>query len=173
MWPWGHAAVAYLVLTVLAQIHRQELPRRDETVVVLVASQLPDIIDKPLAWTVGVLPTGRSLGHSLLTALVLIAFVAVLAHRHDRHSLAMAFGIGYITHLLTDLPSAVLAGDFSRATFLLWPLLPSPVYATEPSFTAHLSVVTLTYSFLAQALAAVVVGTVVSRSLRKKSRAVN
>jgi hypothetical protein len=47
-----------------------------------------------------------------------------------------AFAVGYGSHLLADSYGALLAGRFEMATFLLWPVLPSPEYPTE-SFAGH------------------------------------
>lgn len=54
-------------------VRERRLPNAKHTVVPLYATQLPDLIDKPLAWSVGILPTGRSLAHSLLTASLVLA----------------------------------------------------------------------------------------------------
>lgn len=169
MWPWGHAAVGFVILSVVTLISVKRWPRRAETLTVLLATQLPDLIDKPLAWSFSVLPSGRSLAHSLLTATALIAILSLVAYRYDRQELLPAFSIGYITHLLTDLPFSVLGGDFSFATFLLWPLLPSPDYATEPSFVAHFAAINFSSWFIVQALGAIVVGVLVLRSLQAEA----
>ena len=165
MWPWEHAAVGYLALSALTLLVWRRWPIRNETVVLVVATQLPDLVDKPLAWTFGLLPTGRSLAHSLLTAAVLVAVASVLVARYDRRALAGVFGVGYLSHLLADLPAAVVGGDLSGATYLLWPVLQSPVYQTEPSFAAHVSGIAVTDAFVLQALGAVAVGAIAMRNL--------
>jgi len=156
MWPWGHAAVGYILWVAIVRIYRREWPTRDEIIVVLAGTQVPDLVDKSLAWTFGFLPSGRSLAHSLLTAIVVIAIALSICRYYERIELAAAFSIGYLSHLFTDLPDAVLSGDFSRATFLFWPLLPSPEYSTEQSFVAHLMIDDITKSFLIQLLLAAV-----------------
>lgn len=197
MWPWGHAAVAVLVLWTLVRARAllRAYPRlrdrvlgrdreraranvgeaaeaargmgRSAIAAVLVGSQVPDLVDKPLSWGVPVLPTGRSLGHSLLVAVPVIVAVLVFARRRDRALAGVAFAIGYVTAILTDVPSGVFDGDFSRATFLVWPLLPLPSYDQEPSFLAHLSAIDLTASFLAQVAVGVVTAVLVLRSYRR------
>lgn len=174
MWPWGHAAVGFLLLSALTLASARRWPRRAETMVVLFATQLPDLIDKPLAWTFDVLPTGRSLAHSLLTAIVFLVLVSLLASRYDRRELTPAFGIGYISHLLTDLPiDTILRGDLlhalSHGTYLLWPILPSRVHLTEPSIIPHFMAIEFTTPFLVEAFAALLVGVLTIRSLRKGS----
>ena len=150
MWPWGHAAIGFLAFNLVTLTTRRRVTTVFESVVVLVATQVPDLIDKPLAWTYGVLPSGRSLGHSLLTATVLVVLVTIVARRYDQRTLSAAFFVGYLAGILMDIPSSVLSGDFSGATFLLWPLLPAPTYGTEQTFTAHLSSIDVTGLFLTQ-----------------------
>lgn len=165
MWPWGHAAVAFVVLWMLARVRALGRARANDAspslgefpgmgrraiVAVLVGSQLPDLVDKPLAWELSVLPTGRSLGHSLLFAVPVIAVVLVVARRRERAFAGVAFGVGYLTGILTDVPGEVFSGEFSRATFLVYPLLPLPAYDQEPSLLAHLGGIDLTTAFLVQ-----------------------
>lgn len=150
MWPWGHAAIGYLAYTLYVASRRRRTPTTAEAFVVLLGTQLPDAIDKPLAWTFDILPSGRSLGHSLLTATILIGVAAVLLRPLNRVDLTVPFGVGYVVGILTDLPVSILWGEFSRATFVLWPLLPSPEYETEPTFSAHFSAIEPTSAFLVQ-----------------------
>jgi len=141
MWPWGHLAVAYLIYVVYTRID----PTRRQTAATLTAlavgSQFPDLVDKPLAWTVGVLPSGRSLAHSLFTLLVLAVVLHRFAVRHRRTDLSTAFTLGAFVHTLTDMsPTAVaglLGGDLTQTQwlrFLIWPLQPPPPYANDTSF---------------------------------------
>jgi hypothetical protein len=135
MWPWGHLGVAYLAYRLgLRPDDRQVhgLP----AIAAVVGSQIPDLVDKPLAWWGTVLPTGRSLAHSGLTWLVVtIALLAILA-RH-RRTVVLAFSIGYGIHLLTDGLYPAIGAEWGQLTYLLWPVLPSPEYSTAQSFLAH------------------------------------
>ncbi|AUG46996.1 metal-dependent hydrolase [Haloarcula taiwanensis] len=150
MWPWGHLAVAYLVYAVYTRFD----PTRRQTAATLTAlavgSQFPDLIDKPLAWTFGVLPSGRSLAHSLLSLL----FIAVVLHRlaalYRRTDLSTAFTLGAFAHTLTDMsPTAVggvLGGDLTQLQwlrFLVWPLQPPPPYANDASFVEQFASLSL------------------------------
>ena len=138
MWPWQHAAIGYLIFSMITLAQRREPPDGNELLVLLIATQLPDLIDKPLAWSFHLLPSGRSLGHSLLTATLCLAGVTIIARYYDCSRLVAPLAIGYLTHLITDLPLAVLRGEFEQATFILWPLLPAPTYDTEESIVASL-----------------------------------
>ncbi|SEP30313.1 LexA-binding, inner membrane-associated putative hydrolase [Halogranum amylolyticum] len=102
-----------------------------------VGTQFPDLIDKPLAWSVAVLPTGRSLAHSLITASLVITLARTVSRRYNRSGYAVAFGIGYLSHLAADGLHPVIKGDFASLTYLTWPLLPLPVSDTDKSFLAH------------------------------------
>lgn len=136
MWPWGHAAFGYLLA-------RASLPVEDarqwSLVALLFGTQFPDLVDKPLAWTFAVLPTGRSLAHSLLTLAVVVALAYAVASRYGRGRQAIAFGVGAVSHALADGLHAAATLEFADLSYLLWPLLPSPEYDTDPSFAAHLA----------------------------------
>lgn len=138
MWPWGHLAVGYLLYSLgLRRAGRR--PEYPEVVLLAFGTQFPDLVDKPLAWTFGLLDSGRSLGHSVLVAaVVLVILYAVLRPRVGR-SPVIAFAVGYLSHPLADLPfDRILVGEFEFASYLVWPWLPPPPYETEPSFVAHI-----------------------------------
>ncbi|AFZ72258.1 metal-dependent hydrolase [Natronobacterium gregoryi] len=123
MWPWGHLAVAYLLYTGYTHRRFDRAPLAVPTLALAVGSQFPDLIDKPLAWAVSVLPGGRTLGHSLLFAAVLVPVVALLADRLERQNVGIAFVVGHLSHLAADVPPSALTGDFTGTGFLLWPLV--------------------------------------------------
>ncbi|MEY7851525.1 metal-dependent hydrolase [Natrarchaeobius sp. A-rgal3] len=126
MWPWGHLAVAYLLYTAYTHYQYDRPPLALPAIALAIGSQLPDLIDKPLAWTFDVLPGGRTLGHSLLFAAVLIPAVYALAVRFDARDVGVAFVVGHLSHLLADVPPSVLTGDLAGTEFLLWPLVEQP-----------------------------------------------
>jgi hypothetical protein len=140
MWPWGHLAVAYLSYVIVVRLrgeNQQYLP----LVAVIIGSQLPDIVDKPLAWSFEILPAGRSLMHSLITVLLVVTVVYWVSQRFQRENIAIGLGIGMVSHILVDPdPSVViglLQGQWSQSQwmmYLLWPLLPVPPYPSDLSF---------------------------------------
>jgi hypothetical protein len=135
MWPWGHLAVAYLLSTGYVRA-RFDRPMGGAPVLWLaVGSQFPDLVDKPLAWYVGVLPTGRSLAHSLLVLLPVIALAYALARRYGQRESGVAFGIGGLSHVGTDALPALWNPD-ATATFLLWPVLSVTPYEGSPGILA-------------------------------------
>ena len=161
MWPWGHLALAYLVYTLYSRLRRGHPPTAATALVVAVASQAPDLVDKPLAWTLSVLPTGRSLAHSLLVVVPVVALLYSLARARDEgeEPLVVAFGIGVLSHLFGDALFSLVALEFREAGFLLWPAIPPIEYEVEQSFAAHFALVDLSpelyFEFLLVALALV------------------
>ncbi|SEP65548.1 metal-dependent hydrolase [Natrinema salaciae] len=128
MWPWGHLAIAYLVYTLYSRVRYGRSPRALPAIAVAIGSQFPDLIDKPLAWELGLLSSGRSLAHSITVASLLIPVVYAVGVRVGHRESAAAFAIGHVTHLVTDLPPMPFRGDFDGATYLFWPFLGPPEY---------------------------------------------
>ena len=138
MWPWGHLAVGYLLYSLAVRLRDHRPPTGPAAIAVAFGTQFPDLVDKPLAWSFGVLPNGRSLAHSLLVATVVIIVVGAVLRRWNRGRVAAAFSVGYFSHLFGDALSPLLSGDVYALAFLAWPLAPPIEYATEQSFAAHL-----------------------------------
>ncbi|MFB6282006.1 MAG: metal-dependent hydrolase [Haloferacaceae archaeon] len=124
MFPWGHAAVGYLAYRGLRAARGRDAPTPAAALGVAVGSQAPDLIDKPLAWTLGVLPAGRALGHSLLVAALAGALLARVGAVRARPAAATGFAVGALSHALADAAGPALAGRPAAASFLLWPALP-------------------------------------------------
>lgn len=133
MWPWGHVAVAYLVYSAFVRRRYRQSPNSTPVFAVLLASQLPDLIDKPLSWSFGVLPGGRTLGHSVFFAALVLPLLLAVAVRYDRTETGEAFCLGYVLHLLSDLPPSFFGGGLDEATYLFWPVLDQPDYAEPES----------------------------------------
>jgi len=159
MWPWGHLAVGYLVYA-LYRRRSGDYPTERGTVAVAVGTQLPDLIDKPLAWWFAVLPNGRSLAHSLLLAGLLWVVVLAVSRRTAHREAGSAFVLGYASHLASDALNPALAGDVSHLAFLAWPVLPPVVYDGPGSFLGHFLAMELTPFLLFEfALVAVALAT--------------
>jgi hypothetical protein len=161
MFPWTHAAFGYLLLLSLAVLVRWRLSRA-ELIAVLVGTQLPDLIDKPLAWWLSVLPSGRSLFHSLLVAVPLSLLVLAITWYLTHPEVGFAFGVGYASHLIGDSYSAIYHWRPDEFSFLLWPLLPAYPYDDFVGFTDFFSQVTVTPTILIFFIVAVGVGVVFS-----------
>jgi membrane-bound metal-dependent hydrolase YbcI (DUF457 family) len=131
MWPWGHLAVGYLLCTALVRVRNEGTPSGWAALAVAFGTQFPDLVDKPLAWWLEVLPGGRTLAHSVLTVTVVVTVVYALARRRDAADLAVAFGIGYLSHPFADAVLPFLQGHTEYVAYLLWPLFGMPFYRTE------------------------------------------
>jgi len=130
MWPWEHLAVGYLGYSLSVRLFGRGRPGDAAVVALAVGTQFPDLVDKPLAWGLGVLPSGYSLGHSLLAAIPVSALVVALARRFGRPRLGAAFAFGYLSHLPGDVVFPLLAGGELAPTKLLWPVVPASDAAT-------------------------------------------
>lgn len=144
MQPVVHLAVGYLCYAGYTRAALGRTPAEGPALAAIAGATLPDLLDKPLAFA-GVVDVGRTIGHSLLFALPLVVVVWLLARARDRGVLGVAFAIGYLSHVATDVPWHVLSGDYHELGFLLWPITPMPEYTgTKPLGTvAGLEVTTL------------------------------
>ena len=134
MQPVVHLAVGYLCYTTYARRREDTPPGERATLVALFGAALPDLLDKP-PWILG-LAVGRTIGHSLLFAVPVMVGGWLLARSRERPTLGIAFAIGLASHLATDVPWHVVAGDYHELGFLLWPITPMPSYSgTKPLAT--------------------------------------
>lgn len=157
MWPWGHLAIAYLLYSLSSRLRLHRPPSGVGALAVAIGSQFPDLVDKPLAWSFGVLPSGRSLAHSLILAVPMVGLVWLLERRRDGSDAAIAFSIGYLSHLVTDAAVHVYYAEYAFLSYLAWPLLPPPPYGEEAGFIGHLAGLEPTPWVLAQVAMALVV----------------
>lgn len=138
MWPWGHAAVGYLCYTAYTQWRHGHPLAGGPVVAVLIGTLGPDIVDKTLGWYLMVLPSGRSLAHSLLTS-VIVATVAIwLAKRWGSPAVGTGFAIGYVSHPFADALHPVSTGAWSDMAYLVWPLVPLPEPSLDPGILPRL-----------------------------------
>lgn len=139
MWPWGHLAFGYLLYSVAWRATFRDAPTAGPTLVLAFATQLPDLVDKPLSWTFGVFETGYGAGHSVFVAVPVVAAAAVLAHRTDRERYGLAFCVGYLAHLAGDvLLESALAREPSF-DLVLWPVAEFSGYAVDRGFVGRFS----------------------------------
>jgi hypothetical protein len=124
MWPWGHLAVGYLAYSALSRYRLETPPRAGGALALALGTQAPDLIDKPLAWTFALLPSGRSLAHSTFVAGLVVLAVVALGRRYRRSGPAAAFGVGYLSHVFADALYPLWVGEYASLAYLVWPLLP-------------------------------------------------
>lgn len=159
MGPVGHAAAAYLVWTAITHVSGDRSPSLAEFWVVIVGSQFPDIVDKPLAWTFGFLPSGRSLAHSLATITVLLIVLERVVP-DDRRHLVTAAAVTLVGHSLADTIVPIIEGRYAYTRYLLWPLVEQPPYDTTRSIVQQLLTGLSTEVLAVQGLLAVLVATI-------------
>jgi hypothetical protein len=128
MWPWEHAAVGYLAYSLALRTLGKDPPSDGGTVLLLFGTQLPDLVDKPLSWGLGVFPTGYAIGHSVLVALPLGAIVLAAGVRASRVRPAVAFVVGYWAHLIADVMNPLRYRAPPAPERILWPLVPGTPY---------------------------------------------
>jgi len=125
MWPWEHLAAGYLAFSAFSRLVWGEPPSTRGALVVGVAAVAPDLVDKPLAWNLGVLPSGKSLAHSLFALLPVAGAAAVLGAVRGSQRATAALVVGWGSHFAGDvLYPLVVRGDL-RVDFLFWPLVPA------------------------------------------------
>ncbi len=157
MFPWTHAAFGYALLLVLAVALSRRVSRA-ELLAVVVGTQLPDLVDKPLAWWFNVLPSGRSLAHSLVVAVPLLVLVLAVAWYRSHPAVGAAFALGYASHLLGDTYVELLYWRTEDLSFLLYPFLPAYPYDDGIGFGEFLSAIEVTTPLLLGLAVAVVAG---------------
>ena len=131
MWPWDHLAVGYLVVSLWRRHRSGRPPREAEAVAVVIGSQLPDLIDKPLGWGTTLLPTGHSFAHSLSVAVPTAVIAYLLADRFGRADVGVAFSLAYLSHLPGDVFYPMVLGDSPNLSFLFWPFVDVPASQTD------------------------------------------
>ncbi len=151
MWPWGHLVFGYVVYSLWRRLSGNPPPTDTTALLLAFGTQFPDLVDKPLAWTFGVIPNGRSLTHSAITTTIIVVTVLYVAHRSSRLSYATAFGTGYYSHLIGDALNPLLGGSLYELGFLLWPLVPAIDYG-DGGFLAHFAELELTPLFVVRIL---------------------
>lgn len=129
MLPWAHAAFGYLCYSLGSRL-RGSPPTGTATLALGFGTQFPDLVDKTFTWTFAVLPSGRSLAHSLFTTAAVLAVVYVVASRRGRAREARAFAVGWLSHAAGDGLHAAVAGDWHELGYLFYPLLP-PLEETQ------------------------------------------
>lgn len=137
MWPWGHLAFGYLLYSLASRTVLDEPPVGGPTLLLAVATQLPDLVDKPLSWTFKVFETGYGAGHSVFVAVPVVAAVAAFAHRTDHERYGLAFCVGYASHLAADV---ILSSALSREPAfdqVLWPVVEFSGYAVDRGFVGR------------------------------------
>ncbi|MFB6200402.1 MAG: metal-dependent hydrolase [Halorhabdus sp.] len=139
MLPWGHAMVGYFVYSLGHRLRRARHPQCVPILVLVFGTQFPDLVDKPLSWTLGILAYGASLAHSAITfVLVMVGILVLTRPTTNECRLGGAFLVGYGTHIIGDVIDFAQSGAFDALRFLGWPLLSPPVPEENRGIATHL-----------------------------------
>jgi hypothetical protein len=131
MWPWEHAAVGYLLYSLALRALARRPPTGTGLVAILLGTQLPDLVDKPLSWGLGWFPSGFAVAHSVFLAVPLGLAALGLSARTRRWRVAAAFVVGYWSHLVADVLSPLRAGGPPLLSRVLWPIADVTPYETD------------------------------------------
>ncbi|MFC7127934.1 metal-dependent hydrolase [Haloferax chudinovii] len=122
MFPWEHAAVGYILVSLWARVTGRRLDGW-AALAVLFGTQFPDLVDKPLAWSFGILPSGISAAHSILVSIPFSIAVVAAARRYGATTVGVAFSLGYLSHIPADLLyNGFFFGNYGVIRAFLWPL---------------------------------------------------
>ncbi|WP_436346405.1 metal-dependent hydrolase [Natronorubrum sp. FCH18a] len=121
MWPLGHAAIGYLLYRLTTRVRFDRPPGYRSVLVLMFGTQFPDLVDKPLAWILGVIPSGSGPGHSLVVLGALVIGFGCCTSWHGNREYVAAFGIGALAHALTDAVE-VLWNPYTTTGSLFWPI---------------------------------------------------
>jgi len=131
MWPWEHAAVAYLLYLLGVHTVTDRPSEGREVLLLVVAAQGPDIIDKPLSWGLGVFPTGYAAGHSVFLAVPIGTLVLLATRRVGRLKWGAVAVLAYWSHLVADVMAPLRSGGSLGVGRVLWPLVIMPPYSRD------------------------------------------
>ncbi|ELZ10992.1 membrane-bound metal-dependent hydrolase [Halovivax asiaticus JCM 14624] len=137
MWPWEHVAFAYLLASLISRGVYGKSPDGRVALAAGFGALFPDLVDKPLSWTVGVFPSGYAVAHSAFVYPVFALLVWSRLGRRGSEPLAVAFLVGHASHLVGDVVYPFVLGDELALTAVLWPILPSPPAPTGAGLIAR------------------------------------
>lgn len=132
MWPWEHLLFGYVWYSVLNHAVWRRPIGDVEAVTIALATQAPDLVDKTLSWTFGLVATGYGPAHSLFVGVPAVAIAAGAAWARGRVRLGSALFVAYGSHLVGD-ALALRAGGPTPGR-LLWPVVTYDPYETDLGF---------------------------------------
>ncbi|EMA58405.1 metal-dependent hydrolase [Halorubrum lipolyticum] len=142
MRPIEHFIVALFLVSFYLLVRTRRLPSLELGAVAFVGSQFPDLVDKPLAHQLHLIPTGRVFMHSLPFAIPVWLVVLAYGWKTDRRRGGVVFVLAHASHLIADNYAALASGRVPSD--LLWPFLapvprpPAPYWAGPNSINLHL-----------------------------------
>lgn len=142
MRPTEHLIIALLPVGIYVLLRDRHPPSLELTAVTFLGSQFPDLVDKPLALQLNLIPTGRVFMHSLPFAIPVWALVIAYSWKTGRLRGGVAFVLAYALHIFADNHQTLTIGRIPND--LLWPFVaptprpPVPYWAGRGSINIHL-----------------------------------
>lgn len=138
MEPIDHVLVALLPVVGYYLLRYRRLPSGTIVAVAVFAGLFADLVDKPLAWTFGIVPSGRMVAHSIAISIPLVVGVLLVAYWVDRPAHGVVFTWGHLSHLAGDFYPVLSRGsEYYFYPNMFWPLMeanPDP----NPGFSENL-----------------------------------
>jgi membrane-bound metal-dependent hydrolase YbcI (DUF457 family) len=144
MSPIEHFIIAVIPVGTAILLFTRRRPPASVIGAAFVGSQFPDLIDKPLAFYSGAIPTGRVFMHSLPVAIPFLLAVGVYGWRTNTNMLSLAFVFGHLSHIIGDTYQTLLGPNPALSPDLLWPFVDPiarpeiPHWAGPNSINVHL-----------------------------------
>lgn len=122
MWPWEHVLFAYVFYSLFVRLVYAETPTDGPAAALAFGSLLPDLVDKTLAWQFAIVDSGYTIGHSAPVAIPGSIAIYAIARNRGVSRPGLAFGFGYLLHLVGDvLPTSLVRGEL-YVQHVLWPI---------------------------------------------------
>lgn len=122
MWPWEHVLFAYVFYSLFVRLLYAETPTDGQAAALAFGSLLPDLVDKTLAWQFAIVDSGYTIGHSVPVAIPSSIAIYAIARYRGVSRPGLAFGFGYLLHLVGDvLPTSFVRGEL-YVQHVLWPI---------------------------------------------------
>jgi hypothetical protein len=125
MLPWDHLWFGYLLYSLSVHARTRGAPGSTEALWLAFGTQFPDLVDKPLAWGLDVLPSGVFV-HAIPVAIPLACVGIFLAWVRGRAEVGVAFAVGYLSHVAGDVLYPVMHGGRPAVGGFLWPFVSYP-----------------------------------------------
>lgn len=128
MQPTTHAVIALLPVIAYYLTRHRRVPSGALVLIALFAGLFADIVDKPLAWTFGLIPSGRMIAHSIVVSIPLLFVMLLAAHKTDKLRYGIVFAWGHLSHIAGDFYPILFKGrDFYFYSNVFWPVMePNP-----------------------------------------------
>jgi len=124
--PIKHVLLAVVPVACYTLLRRRRIPSGAVVLTAVCAGLFADLIDKPLAWQFGLIPSGRMVAHSLVISVPLLVAVLLFTARTNHLQYGLVFAWGHLSHIATDFLSVLSRGtDSYWFPNLFWPLLPA------------------------------------------------